>query len=84
MSILDDIICPYSLFENRCLLDFEGHKLWGPQNYDKVLSILFGDYMKIPPKEKQIVHKPLFVDVSKGLTGEEIKRIIYTENGEAE
>ena len=76
LSILDNITSPYNLFEKRCLLEFEGHKLWGPQNYEKILTILFGDYMKIPPKEKQIIHRPLFVDLTKGYTGEEIKKLL--------
>ena len=43
-------------FENYCDLDFEGYKLKGIQNYDEYLSKHYGDYMKLPPKEKQETH----------------------------
>lgn len=34
---------------------------WGPSNYDSILRRFYGDYMKIPPVEKQITHKPKLV-----------------------
>ena len=76
VSIYKKITGPYSLFTERALFDFNGHKFYGPKNYDKVLSILYGDYMKIPPKEKQITHKPLFVDLDRGYSKSEIDKMI--------
>lgn len=35
---------------------FEQHQYNAPRDYDKVLSHLYGDYMKLPPKEKQVSH----------------------------
>lgn len=35
---------------------FEGHMLNTPDNYDEYLSNLYGDYMKMPPKDKQVSH----------------------------
>lgn len=35
---------------------FEGELFNTPYNYDEYLSNLYGDYMKIPPKEKQVSH----------------------------
>ncbi len=29
-----------------------------PNKYDKVLRILYGDYMQLPPKDKQVAHNP--------------------------
>ena len=36
--------------------DFEGHKLWIPAGYYEILSSVYGDYMKLPPVEKQVTH----------------------------
>lgn len=35
-------------------IDFEGGKFYGPNNTEKYLEYLYGDYMKIPPKEKRL------------------------------
>lgn len=35
---------------------FEGILFNTPDNYDEYLSNLYGDYMKLPPKEKQVTH----------------------------
>ena len=35
---------------------FEGTLFSTPDNYDEYLSNLYGDYMKMPPKEKQVTH----------------------------
>ena len=37
-------------------LEFEGKKYKVPNQYKKVLEQVYGDYMKLPPKEKQITH----------------------------
>ena len=37
-------------------LTFEGRRFTAPYNYHEVLKTLYGDYMKLPPKEKQITH----------------------------
>ncbi|MBQ9765464.1 MAG: LicD family protein [Lachnospiraceae bacterium] len=34
--------------------DFEGYKLMGPDNYDGVLKLIYGDYMTPPPEDKRI------------------------------
>ena len=36
--------------------DFEGYKFPIPRNYHYLLSNLYGDYMKLPPEEKQKPH----------------------------
>lgn len=41
-------------YEETILLPFEGHEFKAPKNYDKYLTILFGDYMTPPPPEQQI------------------------------
>ena len=36
------------------VLTFEGYEFTAPYNYDEVLRKSYGDYMKLPPKEKQV------------------------------
>lgn len=43
------------VFENT-KVDFEGRKYDSFKNWDEYLSKLYGDYMKIPPKNKQRTH----------------------------
>ena len=76
VSIYRKLVGEYSLYTERKLYEFDGHKFYGPKNANKILTILYGDYMKIPPKEKQIVHNPLFVDLDKGYSKEEIALMI--------
>jgi lipopolysaccharide cholinephosphotransferase len=37
-------------------IQFEGKTFKGLAHYDKYLSNIYGDYMKLPPKEKQVSH----------------------------
>lgn len=43
-------------FEKLILADFETEKFYIPKNYDRILKMAYGDYMKYPPKEQQIPH----------------------------
>lgn len=43
-------------FGKPTLYDFETIKVYGPENYHEYLTQLYGDYMKLPPKEKQVSH----------------------------
>ncbi|MBO7187803.1 MAG: LicD family protein [Clostridia bacterium] len=45
-----------SCYDEFTLLNFEGKSFKAPKEYDKVLTNLYGDYMKLPPKEKQVTH----------------------------
>lgn len=40
-------------------MGFENKKYNVPRNYKKVLEQVYGDYMKLPPKDKQITHNPV-------------------------
>lgn len=70
---------PYSLFTERALYNLEGKQFYGPKDYHAVLSGLYGDYMQLPPEEKRVTHKPLFVDLTRGLTKKEIKELGIVE-----
>ncbi len=47
------------------LMDFEGYQLPVPNQCERYLTIMYGDYMKIPPVAERRGHDPLIVDVSK-------------------
>ena len=47
---------PKELLEKSIRVDFEGYKLPIPVGYDGYLRMAFGDYMQLPPKEKQVCH----------------------------
>lgn len=40
-------------FERYILLEFEGYKLKVIESFDKILKLQYGDYMCLPPKERQ-------------------------------
>lgn len=41
-------------FESAVELDFEGFKFKVPGNYEKYLTCLYGDYMKLPPEKDRV------------------------------
>lgn len=55
---------PKKYFGQPKLYDFEDAKLFGPEDYDAYLRNIYGDYMKLPPKEKQInTHQYYYVSL---------------------
>lgn len=47
---------PKEYFESAIRVDFEGYQMPIPVGYDGYLKMAFGDYMQLPPKEKQVCH----------------------------
>lgn len=47
------VVFPKEDFDDYILLPFENVKMRCPAGYDNFLKTLFGDYMKLPPKDKQ-------------------------------
>lgn len=45
-----------SWFYDQIELLFEGYTFPCPKEYNNVLNVMYGDYMKLPPKEKQVSH----------------------------
>jgi lipopolysaccharide cholinephosphotransferase len=43
-------------YEDYTLVEFEGYTFRAPKDYDKVLRNLYGEYMQLPPVEKQVTH----------------------------
>lgn len=56
---------PVEVFGNPKLYEFEDSEFFGPENADAYLASLYGDYMKLPPKEKQVCrHDYYYVNLS--------------------
>ena len=51
-----DLVYDESIFNDYLMKPFEGKKFRVPKDYDRRLSDCYGDYMKLPPKSKQIPH----------------------------
>lgn len=39
--------------------EFEGHVFWGTKDYDEFLSLIYGNYMELPPEDKREPHAPV-------------------------
>lgn len=53
---INNSIYKYEWFCDFIPIIFEGHNLPIIKNYDEMLRITYGDYMKLPPMEQQIGH----------------------------
>lgn len=42
-------------FDTPIKIKFEGYDFNVPKNYDSVLRVIYGDYMELPPVEKQVI-----------------------------
>lgn len=71
---------PRECFEEYIDVEFEGMIFKAFKQYDKYLSILYGDYMKLPPAEKQKGQLNPVVFNIKDVTIEEIKERYIREN----
>lgn len=59
-------IFPYEYFRSGVEINFEDVTICCPIEYDQYLRMDFGDYMKLPPKEKQVPrHKIEILNLSK-------------------
>ena len=47
---------PKEVFSSTVKLNFEGHQLNAMVGYKEYLTNIYGDYMKMPPKDKQVSH----------------------------
>lgn len=54
---------PADMFKNLSTISFCGKEFYITKNYDRVLRIEYGDYMKLPPEEERVwKHHPLQID----------------------
>ena len=47
---------PKSAFNKPTYKNFEGYEMPLPCGYDTYLKTAFGEYLKLPPKEKRVPH----------------------------
>ena len=47
-------------------IEFEGHNFFGLQDNDYYLEKIYGNYMKLPPKNQRMTHNPEFIDFNNG------------------
>ena len=47
---------PKSYFDNLIEVEFENSKFKAYKSYDEYLKQIYGEYMKLPPKEKRVTH----------------------------
>jgi len=72
---------PAACFEEMREIDFEGHRFSCFKKYNLYLTLLFGNYMKMPPKEKQIPHldasRLVLLEPEELFSSEELCRLGY-------
>ena len=62
-AYLDKSVFSWDLFsDNLVYLDFEDQKVPVVARYNDYLTQIYGDYMKLPPKEKQVSHHEFTID----------------------
>lgn len=60
---------PKEWFGEGVTLEFEGIKVICPTEYEKWLTNVYGDYMKLPPEEKRVTHHNTeIIDLEKSYT----------------
>lgn len=65
-------VFPSEWLREAVRMPFEDTTILVPKKYDKVLSDMYGDYMKLPPEEKRKGHGFYFIDLKQRLSKEEI------------
>lgn len=58
-------ICPKKYFGTPKLYEFQGFKFYGPEDSDNYLKGVYGDYMKLPPLDQQILkHNYYYINLN--------------------
>lgn len=63
-------------------MEFEGKKYNAPNNYHKVLTTIYGDYMQLPPIEKRVAHEPAFISFNLEEDADKLKHYLEELNAE--
>ena len=55
-----------SVYGKPTLYEFEGMPVYGPEDADRYLTALYGNYMQLPPPEKRVAkHEYIVLDMNK-------------------
>ena len=63
-------------FHDVIELPFESTTVTVPRAYHDYLTVLYGDYMQLPPEEKRIQHPNYYLNLNERLTLEEVKQVV--------
>ena len=75
--VFEESIFPREIFEHYQKLEFEGFEFPVVENYNEALTILYGDYMKLPPEEERIAAlHAVAVDLTRAWSDEEIEKVM--------
>ena len=55
------VVCERRMYDGFQRMPFEDRTIPVPRGYDEILRLYYGDYMKLPPKEKQVGVKEMSV-----------------------
>lgn len=55
-----------NIFDEQVMVEFEGQKYTTFKDYEKYLTQVYGDYMKLPPVEERVNHCPKNIDFEHG------------------
>lgn len=69
-------------FDDCVEMPFSDMTIPVPRQFDKYLTLLYGDYMQLPPEEKRVTNHPtVFTDLNKRLTMQQVKTLLRKKNG---
>lgn len=71
---------PAECFNEYVDIEFEGMSFKGLKQYDKYLTLLYGDYMTLPPEDKRYTDHTATKIVLNNITIEEIRKRYQEEN----
>lgn len=54
------------IYGTPTLYKFHNIELYGPEKYHEYLNLKYGDYTKLPPKQKQVIHETNGLNLNKG------------------
>lgn len=64
------------VFGNGTLLPFEDIQLRVPQQYERYLETIYGNWRQLPPPEQRVQHDVLFMDLTRSLSYEEVAQYL--------